>query len=448
MKPPTKEQCICCNKSLKEESSYRMISSLSSRDGNEHFICNGCALSNSSINCDDCGTYLATDDISKTRTFYKDNKPINRCVHCNEYHDDEAIWCSYHNRYELDKMYNLDDGGSVCKEGKDHTNTCTECGRITLNSLREGLCGQCYFQAHDPDREISSSIKKIGVCDKDNTYKECLHKLTYGVEIETSKVKKDNNTIFNRMRDGSISAWEYVSPILKGDKGLDAIKNLLEKDIDASAKNECGLHLHMGGMKETDIPKLMMAYKMLEPFFYKTVKKYRATNQFCKVINESAEKVSTVQDVERILYNGCNDASYSKKTRYGSDRYIWVNFHSFFFRKTLEIRLHHGTTSYEEIKNWVNLNGCFITWVMKNTPSVIRERFASISIPQTADRKTLPKEKMNAFIQFIAEISNKDIANYYAKKVNKYYGAGAKKVRAGTPELAVRDVRELEIRTI
>ena len=62
---------------------------------------------------------------------------------------------------------------------------------------------------------------------------------------------------------------------------------------------------------------------------------------------------------------------YYKTNFYGSDindryfkkRYCWTNFHSLFYRGTLEIRAHSGTINSEKIKNWIIIHLTIMNFV-------------------------------------------------------------------------------------
>lgn len=82
---------------------------------------------------------------------------------------------------------------------------------------------------------------------------------TFGLEFETSMGYIPQEKCFRDglipLRDGSISGIEYSSVVLKGNEGL----NLLKQELDTLKEytkfnKECALHIHMGGFPVDTIP--------------------------------------------------------------------------------------------------------------------------------------------------------------------------------------------------
>lgn len=67
-------------------------------------------------------------------------------------------------------------------------------------------------------------------------------------------------------------------------------------------------------------------------------------------------------DFERIWYGEDDVRSIEtrKKEKYDNTRYFGVNFHSLFFRGTIEVRHHTGTLNPRKILEWINLNAKII----------------------------------------------------------------------------------------
>lgn len=106
-------------------------------------------------------------------------------------------------------------------------------------------------------------------------------KHTYGIEFETSKGYLLENTCFEDglmpLRDGSISGAEYASVVLKGEEGMNLLrqqcKDLSEK---CSFNKECSLHIHIGSFPvEKDV--IFAIYKLfrnLQEYFMMFLPKY------------------------------------------------------------------------------------------------------------------------------------------------------------------------------
>jgi hypothetical protein len=94
------------------------------------------------------------------------------------------------------------------------------------------------------------------------------YKATFGVEIETStgrlpiNVVKDRKLNVKCMHDGSINGGEYVTGILKGDKGFENLHKICsELSKRCGLDNAAGLHVHIGGI-EYDKDFIVFAYML------------------------------------------------------------------------------------------------------------------------------------------------------------------------------------------
>jgi len=141
--------------------------------------------------------------------------------------------------------------------------------------------------------------------------------------------------------DGSISgsipagyfAYELVSPILKGDAGLEEIRKVCEvlASLNAKVNKSCGLHIHhkSDGIGRARMINLVNFYKKAEAQLDKMMAPSRRTgNRYCRTMKDH--------------------------TPY-SDRYFKVNLRSYQLYGTIEFRHHHGTVEFEKISNWIDL---------------------------------------------------------------------------------------------
>lgn len=200
-------------------------------------------------------------------------------------------------------------------------------------------------------------------------------KRRYGVELESQNtVVKRKDTIFNAVTDGSISGAEYVSPILQGDEGYQLIKSLC--DLKPRVDNRCGFHLHIDVTKLTPqhLYQLAESYKVIEPIIQLTVTENRANNTYCKPLPDTWFGHG-LHYFDNAMYNSSKFKQLQKKQHDGISRYFWVNLHSYYYRGTIENRLHEGTFDAKLIRDWINFNLDFVDWIMdtNRVPSHLME---------------------------------------------------------------------------
>ena len=194
-----------------------------------------------------------------------------------------------------------------------------------------------------------------------------------GVEIECIKddynlYSSDANKLnFKKVYDASLSAGgeEFVSKPSNGDRLFNMIdkicKKLNEKKyiIDKS----CGLHVHIETPKELElIKKLYIFYAKYEDFFFKMLPSSRQKSDYCEKIRETDDfSIKDVKDITSLhqfkrKYYETNFYGSKTGSKYYKKRYCWTNFHSLFYRGTLEIRAHSGTMDSDKIKNWITIH--------------------------------------------------------------------------------------------
>ncbi len=198
---------------------------------------------------------------------------------------------------------------------------------------------------------------------------ECLAKRR-GNSISNSKLKEHNfiegidPSIKNNNGEESSRGYEYRSTPANGDKLHEMIDGLSEELINKkySVNKSCGLHVHIETKPEVELLKKMYCfYSKFEGLFFAMLPKSRQENKFCAKFNEldkySYKEVLDVKDLRGFKKLFYERAGFYPKFNYGhKKRYCWINFHSIFYRGTLEIRAHSGTINAEKIKNWIQMH--------------------------------------------------------------------------------------------
>lgn len=195
-------------------------------------------------------------------------------------------------------------------------------------------------------------------------------KLTFGVEIESYHYTRqslidagtanglqvcsegynhrDNKSYFKIVSDASLdgdNTNEVVSPILKGNNGLNSLKAVCDAlaSVDAKVNRSCGLHVHIGAEKISDdhYVRIVRNYQKLERVIdsFMPVSRRGNNGYYCRSLQGiSFANCTTKSDVINAMH-GC--------------RYYKVNACAYLRHKTIEFRQHSGTVEYEKISNWI-----------------------------------------------------------------------------------------------
>jgi hypothetical protein len=375
-----KVECIDCQADIDIDDALELS------DGS--MVCADCA-DESYTSCAECGDLTENDEITCIRDkFYCEscrNDAFTSCESCGDYvQNDYAYRSSQDDEYFCSDCY--------C----ERYCTCDGCGAELYadgeytNYRDDGVfCDSCD-EPDDNGREFAPPFKQF-------TGKTHIRiKRRYGVEIESNNGAEytddvQNDTVFGSCEDGSLDSggMEFYSPIMDGDNSLSEIEKLC--NIGLTVNKSCGLHLHIepSGYNWRDLRKLVVFCKILEPTLMELVSQSRRGNQFSRAIDVSLDSVlyadSKTEFIER-YYALQKDyiKSYSKihkrksitSGKYqldigeycqSSKRYEWLNLNTYFYRGTVEIRLHQGTTNYQKIKNWILLWQFIFDWINKNT---------------------------------------------------------------------------------
>lgn len=165
--------------------------------------------------------------------------------------------------------------------------------------------------------------------------------------------------------DGSLGDYsrgaEVVSPVLRGDAGLDALSRVCNvlKDNGVKVNKRCGYHVHVGAREwQVDtFRNLCLLYagseRFIDSFMAPSRRGAQGGNGFCRSlrVNHTAmASARTVDDVARAC-------SQNPGTRYVRDsgRYCKLNLQSFWQHGTVEFRHHQGTVEAEKAVNWVRM---------------------------------------------------------------------------------------------
>lgn len=233
-----------------------------------------------------------------------------------------------------------------CARGRldmcSHCGVCADQGTMRRPNERP-VCGSCYQPEWTPGEWES----------QDNTFEEISERFTFGIELETSRsdnfVDLEGNTLWGCVPETSTSGKEFVSPVLKGDKGLEEVQLFIrEWGSDWTVNSHCGTHIHIGLHALTLEQKRQVAYGYLKawPFIKNLIGSRRAGNSMCGSPQWDLGDLMNADDIEDFAA--------------ARDRFEFVNWRSLLKYGTIEIRCLQGTLDYSLIKAWTCWHVAFI----------------------------------------------------------------------------------------
>lgn len=353
------------------------------------------------------------------------NKGKDYCKKC---FNEKFKICSDCGKVLSERIIKRHNGKDYCKKCfKNNIKKCHNCGELFhINNLKDyggyKYCDSCYSTVRRSFEYIHFKYTPI---DSDkfeiNPYKRYC-----GVEIECINKHKNANCFikeelkdlcFNQSTDSSIysgfaSGLEFQSLPMKGDNLFKKITNFCNKLKlkDYFVNTSCGLHVHFECDPDIDmLKKLYLFYSKFEKHFFKMLPQSRQNTHYCdkfKIHYNSPNKcnlkkfmgqIKTIQDFKKMVYEGLLSDS---RSHYSDKRYCWVNFHSVFYRGTLEIRNHAGTIDSNKIKNWITLHLKIIDYLNGKT------------VQEVYDLKPTQDKFLGLF--------DKELQNYIKRRWNKF----------------------------
>lgn len=215
-----------------------------------------------------------------------------------------------------------------------------------------------------------------------------IENFTFGVEIECYNVNQslliekltakginircegynhnDSEEYYKIVSDGSLignNACEVVSPILKGQKGLESLEIVCDalNEIGANVNRSCGLHIHFGA-QSFDIKRwqnIYVNYSRLENIIdsFMPASRRANTNCFCRSIALQPRLETTIlhcHSVDDII-------------RFFGSRYFKINAEAYNRHHTVEFRQHSGTVDFKKVSMWLSFLKKMLTYSKNNT---------------------------------------------------------------------------------
>ena len=234
-------------------------------------------------------------------------------------------------------------------------------------------------------------------------------------EIEVASVDTADFTNLKRtlttwgggtVRDGSLPSGGFeinVAPS-RGDAFLAQVRDITNdlSAIGAVADSSCGLHVHVDArdLGYDDLARATRLWAAFEGTFFRMQSPRRAVSGMCA---SSHSYAATLPDaptgvngaftteteslrtrhgmacgtaLRRAVYGTSRGTRTLMRDKYNRARYHAWNLHSFFYRKTIEVRLHGGTTQYGKITAWSMLLADFVDYAKDSSNDTVRATVA------------------------------------------------------------------------
>lgn len=196
-------------------------------------------------------------------------------------------------------------------------------------------------------RAISRSLERLGLPQALLNDREAGY---YHSRGETWDVKTDSSC-----------GWEIASPILTlDDDGHNAMLREVCAGLAAVGPNidrTCGHHLHIdvSDLHWTEVQRLCWLWARYEPFWHELVLASRRGNGYCGPlcrVEWSDVPLRQWNEIARGLSASSRDSFYRSAQWFPRGA---INLGNWWQSGRIEIRLHHGTISYDQIRDWAML---------------------------------------------------------------------------------------------
>ncbi len=310
------------------------------------------------------------------------------------------------NKNGVYKIYRLQDGRLFCdclsylfQKGVDEKGYCKHCRdfetentvittvkpatkwqqvllrKLGVNNIENLSTEQAYFILNDLLAKMGVEYKEFVQLLKETPQYELLPLYSFGVELEglvrdkealKAKLQEygirsyitgyshelrnkqwqlgDDGSVRRNMTSDEASRYqsiEITSPKLFGNDGFKEIETVCRawNEIGSMVNNSCGFHVHISAYNYTkdDLRRLLLVWAKIENVIFYLVAPSRRNNRYSILLRKDSEFQSWILHNEITNHN----------------RYKAVNLSSYNSYKTVEFRIHQGTTNPEKVIYWV-----------------------------------------------------------------------------------------------
>lgn len=403
--------------------------------------CSSCDVKTHDGLCESCGH--CPECCSCAVCEHCDRRVETTCEHCNRCGNCcECVHCS-----RCNSVCN-DDYCSDCERCRDCCN-CSFCGNCGENVERTcGECGNCddCCSCEKGPRARQSFRFKTPANRKGFLTNPLVRAVA--IELELSSIADGSaleswahETGSGLVEDGSIpdAGCEINTNPASGDAFLADMRTLASTlaEAEAETSEKCGLHVHVDARdySQFDIRRAMLLWIAVEPTMFELVAKSRLENTYCNACGQTYVNIlaregsldNWRQKLARGLY-ACEPrlAKNEKSDKYHSSRYNALNLHSFFFRKTLEFRIHEARIRQDILENFPLVCGWIVEKAFRMTEAQLLVLLRSEDSSEDILRSVLPAS----------------LREWVTKRLAERRKA---RVEAGTFEYFERNLRELRV---
>jgi hypothetical protein len=256
-------------------------------------------------------------------------------------------------------------------------------------------------------------------------------KRVVGLELELSKVTNGEPlsewALEHRaslVEDGSLddSGVEVVTSPSAGDILITDCETLgvSLKSAGAEIDDKCGLHVHADARDyhTSDLRRLIILYSAVERVMFELVSRTRMGNRYCQACGHkylamlANDTSKGHKDFRKALHwtlykpedeKGKELGSHfssAKHSKYHESRYYALNLHTFFYRETVEFRLHESHLNPEVYTNWA----LFCGWITEKANSLSERQLLELfqrhatGNGETLLQEIMPKEVSEWFL--------------------------------------------------
>lgn len=182
------------------------------------------------------------------------------------------------------------------------------------------------------------------------------------------------------MSDGSLpeEGFEINTAPAQGDLfigQIEAISKALLRD-GARVSSGCGLHVHVDARDFSyyDLRRLVLLYERIEPALFEMMPASRRESRFCQPCGKLYAEAVRANRLPKIYKENLIKSVYgdeakrpARRDKYDDSRYHALNIHSWFYRGTIECRLHTGSVRAHKIIAWGKLWATILDTAMRRT---------------------------------------------------------------------------------
>jgi len=191
----------------------------------------------------------------------------------------------------------------------------------------------------------------------------------HGQDYDIWQIKADRS-IQPGERSENAMGFELVGPILKGKRGLELLKSVLEitKEMGVLVNKSCGFHVHIGLCESLDgLKGIILNFIKYELAFDSMVPPSRRNNQYCMSNNCSSQLNNLPPHDKFAKIKNCRSTNELRRVIQDS-RFYKLNLPE--DKPTIEFRQHSATYEWTKACRWVKILVIFIEQSQNKPPNL------------------------------------------------------------------------------